>query len=137
MCNSLAPVPAYKRELHTRELDAAAAAGVDYLVGIYHACHRELCAHEATSPFKIVNFLELVGEAMGVEKADLFKQWKMMQDVDRVLAEVAQQATAVELDLESVREVLVATLEEQPLPVGFHSAPAIATEDAPVRVISE
>jgi heterodisulfide reductase subunit D len=137
MCNSLAPVPAYKRELHTRELDAAAAASVDYLVGIYHACHRELCAHETTSPFKIVNFLELVGEAMGVEKADLFKQWKMMQDVDRVLAEVAQQATAVELDLESVREVLVATLEEQPLPVGFHSAPAIATEDAPVRVISE
>ena len=27
MCNSLAPVPAYKRELHARELDAAAAAG--------------------------------------------------------------------------------------------------------------
>jgi heterodisulfide reductase subunit D len=107
MCNSLAPVPAYKRELHARELDAAAAAGVDYLVGIYHACHRELCAHETTSPFKVVNFLELVGEAMGVAKADLFKQWKMMQDVDRVLAEVAKQATAAGLDLESVREVLV------------------------------
>jgi heterodisulfide reductase subunit D len=40
MCNSLAPVPAYKREFHARELDAAAAAGVDCLVGIYHACHR-------------------------------------------------------------------------------------------------
>jgi heterodisulfide reductase subunit D len=137
MCNSLAPVPAYKRELHARELNAAAAAGLDYLVGIYHACHRELCAHETTSPFKIVNFLELVGEALGVEKADLFKQWKMMQDVDRVLAEVAQQPTMVGLDLESVREVLVAMLEEQPLPVGFRSAPAMATEDAPVRVISE
>jgi hypothetical protein len=75
---------------------------------------------------------------MGVEKADLFKQWKMMQDVDRVLAEVAQQATTAGLDLESVREVLVAhMLEEQPLPVGFRGAPAIATEDAPVRVISE
>jgi heterodisulfide reductase subunit D len=138
MCNSLAPVPAYKRELHARELDAAAAAGVDYLVGIYHACHRELCAHETTSPFKIVNFLELVGEAMGVERADLFKQWKMMQDVDRVLAEVAQQAATVGLDLESVREVLIAhMLDEQPLPVGFRSAPAMETEDAPVRVVSE
>ena len=138
MCNSLAPVPAYKRELHARELDAAAAAGVDYLVGIYHACHRELCAHETTSPFKIVNFLELVGEAMGVEKADLFKQWKMMQDVDRVLAEVAQQSTTAGLDLESVREVLVAhMLEEQPLPVDFRGAPARETEESPVRVISE
>jgi heterodisulfide reductase subunit D len=138
MCNSLAPVPAYKRELHARELDAAAAAGVDYLVGIYHACHRELCAHEITSPFKIVNFLELVGEAMGVKKTDLFKQWKMMQDVDRVLAEVVSQATAAGLDLESVREVLVAhMLGEQPLPVDFRDAPAIAPEAAPVRVISE
>jgi heterodisulfide reductase subunit D len=100
MCNSLAPVPAYKRELHARELDAASAAGIDYLVGIYHACHRELCAHEISSPFKVVNFLELVGEAMGVHKTDLFKQWKMMQDVDGVLAEVAPQATSTGLDLE-------------------------------------
>lgn len=138
MCNSLAPVPAYKRELHARELEAAAAAGVDCLVGIYHACHRELCAHEAASPFKVVNFLELVGEAMGVEKTDLFKQWKMMQDVDRVLAEVAQQAAAVGLDLETVREVMVAhMLGEQPLPVGFRGRPPAEPEAAPVRVISE
>jgi hypothetical protein len=43
-----------------QELDAAAAVRVDCLVGIYHACHRELCAHQATSPFKIVNFLAMV-----------------------------------------------------------------------------
>jgi Fe-S oxidoreductase len=125
MCNSLAPVPDYKRELHARELAAAAAAGVDCLVGIYHACHRELCAHETTYPFKIVNFLELVGKAMGVQRDDLFKQWKMMQDVDRVLAEVVGQAATAGLDLESVREVLIAhMLREQPLPIGSKVAPA-------------
>jgi hypothetical protein len=119
MCNSLAPVPAYKRALHARELDAAASAGVDALVGIYHACHRELCAHETTSPFQIVNFLELVGEAMGVDRPDLFKQWKVMQDVDRVLAETAGQIAAAGLDVEGVREVMTtAILGEQPLPLG-------------------
>ena len=118
MCNSLAPVPAYKRELHARELAAAEAAGVDALVGIYHACHRELCAHEAMRPFRIVNFLELVGEAMGVERPDLFKQWKMMQDVDRVLAEIGDQIDGEGLDPEAVREVMVASiLGEQPLPL--------------------
>jgi Fe-S oxidoreductase len=138
MCNSLAPVPAYKRELHARELDAASAAGVDYLVGIYHACHRELCAHEAASPFKIVNFLELVGETMGIEKTDLFKQWKMMQDVDRVLAEVAGQAATAGLDLESVRDVLVFhILGEQPLPLDYRAAAAVEPVDPPARVISE
>jgi heterodisulfide reductase subunit D len=125
MCNSLAPVPDYKRELHARELAAAEAAGVDCLVGIYHACHRELCAHETTYPFKIVNFLDLVGEAMGIQRDDLFKQWKMMQDVDRVLAEVAGQAAMAGLDIESVREVLIAhMLREQPLPIGSRVAPA-------------
>ncbi|OLC30126.1 MAG: hypothetical protein AUH81_20985 [Candidatus Rokubacteria bacterium 13_1_40CM_4_69_5] len=124
MCNSLAPVPAYKRELHAQELRAAEAAGVDCLVGIYHACHRELCAHEATSPFRVVNFLELVGEAMGVERPDLFKQWKMMQDVDRVLAEASAQIASAGLDVDTVREVMVAhILGEQPLPLG-HRAPA-------------
>ncbi|MGH7334749.1 MAG: heterodisulfide reductase-related iron-sulfur binding cluster [Candidatus Rokuibacteriota bacterium] len=119
MCNSLAPVATYKRALHARELAAAEAAGVDALVGIYHACHRELCAHEATLPFRIVNFLELVGEAMGVERPDLFKQWKMMQDVDRVLAELGDQVEREGLDPEAVREVMVATiLGEQPLPLG-------------------
>jgi Fe-S oxidoreductase len=138
MCNSLAPVPAYKRELHGRELDAAAAAGVDCLVGIYHACHRELCAHEAASPFKIVNFLELVGSAMGVERQDLFKQWKMMQDVDRVLAEVAAQADNSGLDIESVREVLIATmLGEQPLPVGARVTPGPKPAPVPLRFFSE
>ena len=63
----------------------------------------------------------------------------MMQDVDRVLAEVAQQATATGLDLENVREVLIAhMLGEQPLPVNFRGTPAIeGSEAAPVRVISE
>jgi Fe-S oxidoreductase len=119
MCNSLAPVADFKRELHARELSAARAAGVDALVGIYHACHRELCAHEATTPFRIVNFLEVVGEAMGVERPDLFKQWKVMQDVDRVLAEVGDRLADAGLDAETVRDVMIAHIfGEQPLPLG-------------------
>jgi hypothetical protein len=48
-----------------------------------------------------------------------------MQDVDRVLAEVAKQATLAGLDLDSVREVLIAhMLREQPLPVGSRGTPA-------------
>jgi heterodisulfide reductase subunit D len=122
MCNSLAPVPAYKRALHARELAAAEEARVDALVGIYHACHRELCAHETAYPFRIVNFLELVGEALGIDRPDLFKQWKTMQDVDRVLADSASQIAAAGLDLETVRAVMVtAVLGEQPLPLAHRA----------------
>ena len=62
---------------------------------------------------------------MGIQRDDLFKQWKMMQDVDRVLAEVAGQAATTGLDIENVREVLIThMLREQPLPVGSRVAPA-------------
>jgi len=56
---------------------------------------------------------------MGIERPDLFKQWKMMQDVDRVLAELGDQVEREGLDPEAVREVMVASiLGEQPLPLG-------------------
>ena len=75
---------------------------------------------------------------MGVESQDLFKQWKMMQDIDRILAEVAAPAAAAGLDLESVREVLLANmLAEQPLPIDFRGKPPPEPKDAPVRVIAE
>lgn len=75
---------------------------------------------------------------MGVTKPDLFKQWKMMQDIDRILAEVATHAAAAGLDLESVREVLLANmLGEQPLPIDFRGKPPPEAKAGPVRVIAE
>jgi hypothetical protein len=118
MCNTLNPLPAYKRQVHQEQLQAAAEAGVDTLAGIYHACHRELCSHEQDWPFAVVNFLELVGESMGLMRADLFKRLKLMQDVDAILAEAAQMIDCHQIDLEEARSVIVADmLGEQSLPL--------------------
>jgi Fe-S oxidoreductase len=118
MCNTLNPLPAYKRQVHQEQLQAAAEAGVDTLAGIYHACHRELCSHEQDWPFAVVNFLELVGESMGLVRADLFKRLKLMQDVDAILAEAAQMIDCHQIDLEEARSVIVADmLGEQSLPL--------------------
>lgn len=61
----------------------------------------------------------------------------MMQDIDRILAEVAPHAAAAGLDLESVREVLLANMAEQPLPIDFRGKPPPEPKAAPVRVIAE
>jgi len=110
MCNTLNPLPAYKRQVHQDQLQAAADAGVDTLAGIYHACHRELCSHERDWPFEVVNFLELVGESMGLVRADLFKRLKMMQDVDAILAATAPMIDCNHVDLEEARSVIVADM---------------------------
>ncbi|HEX4172281.1 MAG TPA: (Fe-S)-binding protein [Acetobacteraceae bacterium] len=118
MCNTLNPLPAYKRQVHQEQLQAAADAGVDTLAGIYHACHRELCSHERDWPFAVVNFLELVGESMGLARADLFKRLKLMQDVDAILAEAAPMIDCHQLDLDEARSVIAAEmLGEQTLPL--------------------
>ena len=118
MCNKLNALPDFKRDLHHRQLQAAADAGVTTLAGIYHACHRELCSHQRDWPFEVVNFLELVGESMGLQRPDLFKRLKLMQDVDAILADRAALLDGHRLDLDEARDVILADmLGEQPLPL--------------------
>jgi Fe-S oxidoreductase len=118
MCNTLQPLPAFKRELHQNLLEAAAAARVDALAGVYHACHRELCSHEVDWPFEVVNFLELIGESMGIRREDSYKRLKKMQDADAILADVMDLVERHGLALEEVRAVIEKELlGEQPLPL--------------------
>ena len=116
MCNKLAPLPTFKQDVHRNQLQAAADAGVTTLAGIYHACHRELCSHERDWPFEVVNFLELVGESMGLHRPDLFKRLKIMQDADAILLDTAPLIEMNGLDLDEARDVVLRDmLGEQPL----------------------
>jgi heterodisulfide reductase subunit D len=118
MCNKLTPLPGFKQDLHRDQLQAASDAGVTTLAGIYHACHRELCSHERDWPFEVVNFLELVGSSMGLQRPDLFKRLKIMQDVDAILQEQADLIETNGLDLDEARDVILRDmLGEQPLPL--------------------
>src|SRR4029078_5037609 len=85
MSNGMNALPDYKRGLQLAELEAAAAAGVDALVAIYHVDHRELCAHERDWPFRIINIFDIVGASMGLHHDDHFKRLKIMQDADAIV----------------------------------------------------
>jgi heterodisulfide reductase subunit D len=123
MSNYFRALPAYRRELQKNELDAAEQAQVDALVAVYHADHRELCAHERDYPFRIMNMLEIVGESMGIRHEDHFKRLKMLQDVDAIAADCQDLVARHGLDVETTRQAIQAMLEEQPLPLrgGAHS----------------
>ena len=115
---NLATLPAYKKELQLRELEAARDAGVDALVAVYHSDHRELCAHERDWPFRIVNILEIVGESMGLFREDHYKHLKIKQDVDAIVADSADLMSEHGLDPETARRVIAnGMLGDQPLPL--------------------
>ena len=117
MSNYFRALPAYRRELQRNELDAAEQAGVDALVAVYHADHRELCAHERDYPFRIMNLLEIVGDSMGLHHDDHFKRLKMLQDVDAIAADCQDLIAQHGLDAETTRQAIQAMLDEQPLPL--------------------
>jgi hypothetical protein len=115
--NSLNPVPEYRREMLAKELRDAESAGVTTLAGVYHSDHRELAAHESNWSFEIVNFMELVGESMGIAYEDVFKRLKLMQDVDAILADTRDMIETNGLNPEEVRQVVLDDLlGEQHLP---------------------
>jgi heterodisulfide reductase subunit D len=117
MSNYFRALPAYRRELQKNELDAAEMAQIDALVAVYHADHRELCAHERDYPFRVVNVLEVVGESIGLHHEDHFKRLKMLQDVDAIAADCSDLISRHGLDPETTRRAITAMLEEQPLPL--------------------
>jgi Fe-S oxidoreductase len=128
MSNYLRALPAYKRELQLKELEAARDAGVDALVAVYHADHRELCAHERDWPFQVVNALEIIGASMGLAHPDHYKRLKIMQDVDAIMADCADLAAQHGLDPATARLAVKAMLADQPLPL----LGAAATASAPM-----
>jgi heterodisulfide reductase subunit D len=118
MANYFRALPALRRELQQNELDAAEAAGIDALVAVYHADHRELCAHESTRPFRIMNMLEIVGASMGLRRDDTYKRLKIMNDVEAIAADCQDLVSRHGLDPATTRAAIKAMLEEQPVPVG-------------------
>ena len=118
MSNSLSTVPSLKKDLQAQELAAAEAAGVDALAAVYHADHRELCAHERDYPFSVINFLEIIAESMGIFRDDTFKTMKIKQDADKILKDCADMLEANAISKDQARPISeTALLGEQPLPL--------------------
>ena len=104
--NHLSVLPKFKAELREREFRAAAEAGVTTFASIFHACHRELVAYQPRVNFELLNFMELIGEAMGIHIPDLYKRLRLMGDIDQIVADTSDLIAANGRDLDTVRDVL-------------------------------
>lgn len=102
----LSVLPKFKAELREREFRAAAEAGVTTFASIFHGCHRELVRFQPQVSFELLNFMELIGEAMGIHIPDLYKRLQLMGDIDAIIAETAGQIEIHGLDLDEVRDAV-------------------------------
>ena len=115
----------YYKNSVAKRLAAAEAAGVDTLVGVYHSDHREFSGHQEAWPFEVVNYMELIGESMGISRPDLFKHLKLMADADAIVAASTPLIEANGLNPEEARDVVLSEmLGDQHLPVDRALHPA-------------
>ena len=97
---------AHWREALAGLLEHAQDASVDVLATVYHSCHREICQEEANYPVAVINYISLLGEAMGIEYPDAYKRYKLKADPDATFDEVQAYVRANHLDPVRVREAL-------------------------------
>jgi len=128
--SALSVIPDFQKQHIANTLKAAEDAGVTTLAGIFHAEHRELSGHQDQWPFDVVNYMELLAESMGLDRPDMFKRLKLMQDADAIVADCQAMIETHAMDAEEVRDAVVTyLLGDQILPLdrAKHPAPAAAS----------
>ena len=90
MCSALSRVPASLKDVTRTVCDTAAQAKADTVATVFHSCQRLLCALEGSEPFKVVNYVNLLTEAMGLTSQDDYKAWKLAGSEAAVIAQVGE-----------------------------------------------
>lgn len=121
-------LPKFKAELREREFRAAAQADVTTFASIFHGCHRELIQYQPQVSFELLNFMELIGESMGIHIPDLYKRLRAIDNADAIIADTADLIAQHRLDVEEVRKALVYDMfggraKPTPAPASVESTP--------------
>lgn len=87
MCSALATIPDGLANAHRATLAAMAATRADTLVTIFHSCHREAVALERGRDIRVVNWIHLLAESMGLPHQDEYKTWRNAADPRAALGE--------------------------------------------------
>jgi len=80
MCSAIAAVPGALADAQRATLETVATARADTLVTIFHSCHRETVALERGRNFRVLNWIHLLAEGMGLEYEDEYKIWRNAED---------------------------------------------------------
>jgi len=94
--------------IHRALAEGAVAAGADTIVTMYHSCHRALAGAEAVYPLKVVNFTDVIAEALGRGgHPDYYRLYKEGGAMDEAVAAARKflQSNGIKVDEASVQSL--------------------------------
>ncbi|KRR30294.1 (Fe-S)-binding protein [Bradyrhizobium retamae] len=92
---------------HNELLARADATGADILVTLYHGCHAVFIGAEADGKFRVLNYTDLLVEALGgVPHADRLKEFRLLDDWQMIVEEGRPylQANGLDIDPEWLKQ---------------------------------
>lgn len=107
MMRNMIRLPKVKNSTREAAFKAAAEAGVDTLATVYHACHREIVSYSDTMSFEIINAIELIADCLGINHHDSFKEFQLVQDVEKYIEDRAEQVASHRVSLDELRTVAI------------------------------
>lgn len=101
--------PALKQTVREVTLARAGREDVDVLVSLYHGCHAQLAGEEAKGNFQVMNWTDLLVQALGQQPHDdISKRYRMQDEWDMVLdeGEIYLKANGLEMDRDWLKNLL-------------------------------
>ncbi len=104
-----------EQAIHRALAEGAVAAGADTIVTMYHSCHRALAGAEAVYPLRVVNFTDVIAEALGRGgHPDYYRLYKAGGAMDEAVAAARQflANNGVRIDEASVQSLTADIFDE-------------------------
>lgn len=104
-----------EQAIHRALAEGAVAAGADTIVTMYHSCHRALAGAEAAYPLRVVNFTDVLAEALGRGgHPDYYRLYKAGGAMDEAVAAARQflANNGVRIDEASVQSLTADIFDE-------------------------
>jgi heterodisulfide reductase subunit D len=101
--------PELKRIRREETIRRAESDDVDVLVTLFHGCHGQLSGEEKRGTFEVLNWTDILVEALGgTPHDDISKRFRMQDDWDMILdeGEIYLRANGVDVDREWLKGVL-------------------------------
>jgi Fe-S oxidoreductase len=76
MCSALSASPGVLASAIEETFVAASTSEADTICTIFHSCHREFVALDGRNGVQVRNWVQLLAEAMGIETADAYRDWR-------------------------------------------------------------
>jgi heterodisulfide reductase subunit D len=101
--------PGLKQVAREATLARAERDDVDILISLYHGCHGQLSGLEAGGKFQVLNWTDLLVQALGQQPHDdVSKRYRMQDDWDMVLdeGEIYLKANGIHMDRDWLKNLL-------------------------------